>query len=163
MNIQDEIKELKAKLEELEKQVEKKEKYKDIKSRFIPEYSDDYYYISAYGVILADTCKDMNADDYRISIGNCFRTEEEAKKHKRILINTQKLKDLAERLNNGEEIDWNNGCIKHSICLTEDGLDYALNTGIQTQGVIYCLDENFLCKAIEEIGEEELIELIKGE
>lgn len=98
---------------------------------------------------------------YKISIGNCFRTQEEAEKHKRILINTQKLKDLAERLNNGQDIDWGNSCqLKYFIKL-DKGLCLDGKWVGRHQGTIYCLDKKFLDKAIEEIGRENLIELIE--
>lgn len=162
--MQQEINELRTRVEGLERQLKKKEKYKDTKSRFIPEDSDDYYYISAYGIILADACRDTDVDDYRISIGNCFKTEEEAEKQKRVLINTQKLKDLADALNGSVKINWKDRHQeKYSIILNAEQLSTGINYFCRLQGAVYCLDKNFLAKAIEEIGEKELIELIKGE
>ena len=75
-----------------------------------------------------------------------------------------KLKNLAERLNNGENIDWND--------IDEDKYyiyyDYAneelrkeCNNVWMKQGTIYCLDENFLEIAIKEIGEENLLKLFE--
>lgn len=159
MGIQDEIKELRNKLDELEKQV----KEKKITGRYIPERSQTYYCVNSFGIIIKETNTQVNMDKYKISIGNCFRTEEEAEKHKRILINTQKLKDLAERLNNGQDIDWGNSCqLKYFIKLS-NGLCLDGKWVVRHQGTIYCLNKSFLTKAIEEIGEEALIELIKGE
>ena len=160
MSVEQEIKELRNKLDELEKQV----KEKKITGRYVPAHKENYFSVTSNGAITQEQYYQGNIkDNYRISTGNCFATKEEAEKHKTILINTQKLKDLAERLNNGKEINWNNDCSKYYIYLEKGKLHCNWIIRIQIQGIVYCLDESFLDKAIEEIGEESLIELIKGE
>lgn len=161
MNIEQEIKELKNKLAELERQV----KEKKITRRYIPKYLENYFYVNSQGFIISELNNQYNVDKYRISIGNGFKTEAEAEKHNRILVNTQKLKDLAEKLNDGVEIDWENDTqLKYYIRLdlSKGRLFIGSTHFYKSQCSAYSLNMNFLTKAIEEIGEENLIELIKG-
>lgn len=77
----------------------------------------------------------------------------------------QQLRDIALRLNNGQEIDWKDNK-QGKYCITLDfnkmnTLTY-FNTSIKCVGEVYCLSEDFLDVAIQEIGEEKLIELIKS-
>lgn len=75
-----------------------------------------------------------------------------------------KLKNIAERLNAGRKIEWENNkqtkyCIFYDF--TNDGLccwGYGHSKGM---GQIHCLDENFLEVAKQEIGEEKLIKYFK--
>lgn len=160
MNIQEEIKELRNRLDKLERQVNQD----GIISRYTPKPLEEYYYVNSLGVIIREINNQHNVDDYRISIGNCFKTQEEAEKHKRVLINTQRLKDLADELNGTIKIDWRDEYpAKYYIMLNERGLSIGEAFFCRLQGTVYCVDKNFLAKAIEEIGKEELIELIKGE
>ena len=45
--------------------------------------------------------------DYRYATGNYFETEAEALRYKQNRLTYQQLKDIAFRLNKGQEIDWN--------------------------------------------------------
>ena len=70
-----------------------------------------------------------------------------------------KLKNIAERLNKGQKIDWeDDNQSKHCIYYGYD--DKKINCFARhyrkDQGEIYCLDENFKDEAIKEIGEEDL-------
>lgn len=158
--IQDEIKELKAKLAKLEKQAEQKK----IKGRHNPGYKQEYFYVSNDGYIIEDINNQFYMDDYRMQIGNCFESREEAEKHKRILVLNQKLKDLAAELNNGQEIDWNNsGQAKYYLKYGENQVYGDTEYTEKSQGTIYCLDYKFISTAKEKIGEDNLKELILGE
>ena len=71
-----------------------------------------------------------------------------------------KLKNIAERLNAGRKIDWENtNQIKYYIYYDYEikVLDYCIPGHCQNQGTIYCLDKNFLEVAKQEIGKENLI------
>lgn len=159
MNIEQELKELRNKLDELEKHVKEKETI----NRYMPKKGDLYYYVDSSGIIVYIPYYGLVHDKYRVSVGNCFRTEEEAEKHKRILINTQKLKDLAVRLNAGQDVYWeDNSQTKWFLFLSSsEKVDWSLRERVILQGAICCLDERFLEKATEEIGRENLIELIE--
>ena len=93
-----------------------------------------------------------------IKIGFVFDSEEALNNYiKYLTIHTQ-LKNLANRLNNGKKIDWNN-IMKVKFYL---GFNYEQNKIIYDSmeefkdNSIYCLDENFCNEALKEIGEEDL-------
>lgn len=70
------------------------------------------------------------------------------------------LKNIAERLNNGRKIDWNDEeQNKYNIYYNYGNkrLDYNFCSTHRYQGIIYCLDKNFLDVVKKEIGEENLI------
>ena len=96
--------ELKKKYKELGKEIEKLEKNK----RCRVENECDYFLVNDHGQIKLDTeCYD-EVDDYRYKTRNYFKTEEEAQAYLDNLNTYYELMDLAEKLNNGEKIDWNN-------------------------------------------------------
>ena len=108
----------------------------------------DPYYLRHKVIELGKAFKDLDAKN---------RAEEKRK----IYI---QLKNLAERLNNGEKIDWNN-IEKDKYYIYYDYANKELrkeyNNAWSNQGTIYCLDENFLDIAIKEIGEENLLKLFE--
>lgn len=97
-------------------------------------------------------------------LGNYFQTKEEAKKtFEKIKIYTQ-LKDLALRLNNGEEIDWENGNQIKYFIYYENRYKKIFTTAAcwsKDLGQIYCLDKNFLDVAKQKIGEANLKKLFE--
>ena len=75
-----------------------------------------------------------------------------------------KLKNIAERLNNGEKIDWDNKYqnkyyIYYNFEYKKLYCYYEFTK--KTQGCIYCFSDKFLDEAIEEIGKENLIKYFK--
>lgn len=76
-----------------------------------------------------------------------------------------KLKNIAERLNAGRKIDWENALpykyfiyyIQSKENQSEEKILLGYDFKFKRQGAIYCLDENFLEVAKQEIGEENLI------
>lgn len=157
MSIQDEIKELKIKLADLEKQAEQEKTI----GRYIPKHKQEYFYINPDGYIIEDINNQFFMDDYRMSTGNCFETREDAEKRRRILINTQRLKDLAEELNNGEVVDWNDSeQAKYYLKFGENQVYGGVEYNEKLQGTIFCLDNSIVTRAKEKIGEENLRELI---
>ena len=75
-----------------------------------------------------------------------------------------KLKNIAERLNNGRKIDWKNVEQKKFFIYyncDDEILDYDFRLTFKFQGTIYCLDENFLEVTKLEIGEKKLIKYFK--
>lgn len=88
-----EIEELQKKVDELQKELnELKEQEKETESGGVwrPKLGERYFYISPNGEILYDTNDDTPTDIMRFSIGNVFRTKEEAE------FAVEKLKALAE-------------------------------------------------------------------
>ena len=153
--------ELKKKYEELGKEIKRLENGERWRSNGL----DRYYFITTTGEIeQCNECYDM-VDNYRYKTRNYFKTREEAQKHLDNLNTYYELMDLAEELNNGEEIDWNNiNQNKYFIFFSSYSkkISYSITGGHKCFGQIYCLDEKFLEKAIEKIGEERLEKLFKN-
>lgn len=124
----------------------------------------DYYVLNVDGKVCRQTDTGIEHHADRYNIGNYFKTKEEAEKYKQNLIITQKLKDIALRLNDGVEIDWNieETQFKYYIELYSDDLEQSYTQDYKQAGVVYCLSDKFLETAIKEIDEKELREYIKG-
>lgn len=132
------------------------------------EYRENYYYITSGGGIYEEIEDNCEADDDYFEIGNYYFTEEEAKEELEKMKIRAKLKRLAERLNfektGKKEItakEWKNDDITKVVIAYDFGDDVFKNDSNWTykRDDIYCLDKNFLLKAIEEIGEDELKKL----
>ena len=97
-----------------------------------------------------------------ISLGSLYATAEARDRAKFKMETEIQLKNIAERLNNGRKIDFEDGCEnKYYIYYDyENGINFC-NTCYPSQGTIHCLDENFLNVAKKEIGEEQLIKYFK--
>lgn len=159
------LEELKNKYEELGKEIERLEKEKSCK-RWRAEQRQSYYFVDEDGDINSVYDQDDITDRYNFKTRNYFKTEEEAQRHLDKINTYYELMDLAEELNNGEKIDWNNtnqakysisfdvliGILKQVNCRYYKGL-----------GEIHCLNEKFLDIAIDRIGEERLESLFKEE
>ena len=157
------LQELEKKYEELGKEIEKLKNEKKGK-RWKPDKNDDYYVIR-HGRIMFDCNKIQKVTDWDYSQGNCFKTRHEAEEHLENLKTKAELRALAEELNGDEVIDWNDGeQWKYCIFYTSRGnyIDRDEMCTCQNQGATYCLDPDFLDKAIERIGEERLIKMIKS-
>ena len=119
--------------------------------------------IEADGEVREYTWYDDGCDEKCYTIGNCFKTREEAEKaEEKAKIYTQ-LKRLAEEINT-EPVDWNNGGqLKFRISYDwDDGVLFQENNhSIQNQCAIYCTNRDYLEIAIERIGEENLLKLFK--
>lgn len=153
------------KLRKIIKEYDEKNEYKER-----VEEGEIYYYITSGGGIGINGDDYYEADDNYFEIGNYYFTKEEAEKELEKMKIRTKLKRLAERLNFEEtgkkEItleEWENKAIEKyyiTYCFSDDSLTTNLHIRVKTVN-IYCLDKNFLLKAIEEIGKEELKMLFK--
>lgn len=99
-----------------------------------------------------------------INLGLLYATKETRDKAVFRLKIENQLKNIAERLNNGEKIDWSN-CDQKKYCIYYN-FEYKqsrfyFNFTQKTQGCIYCLSDKFLDEAKKEIGEEKLIKYFK--
>ena len=116
-----ELNELKNKLAELETTTSKaieelkvalEKKKNEIKAAKIekvrkPEYKETYYFIDSEGKVIMSEWTNHEYDKSRYSLGNCFKTRQEAEKARDKLILIVDLKRFAEENNEGE-IYWNN-------------------------------------------------------
>lgn len=103
--------------------------------------------------------------DYSLKYGLVYATEEARDRALFKLEIETKLKNLAERLNNGKKINWEDKR-QPKFNINYDFIDYKkmycnVNRHYKSQGTIYCLDENFLEVAKKEIGEDNLIKYFK--
>ena len=155
----DEIKKTKEYLANLENMLKECES-----DRWKPEDGDIYYYISeACTVIKSRTWAHCIVDEHYHCF-NCFRTEEEAQAEAEKILVRRMLEDIARRLNKGKEFDWGdeNQCKWYIVYNTTFGFETYSVSENTTQGVVYCLDKNFLNTAIKEIGEGRLIKYLRG-
>lgn len=135
--------------------------------RYKPQKGEIYYYVASNGLISKDWCNDeLSTDIKRYDFYNCFQTREQAEVEAEKILVRRMLEDIARRLNKGEEIYWDNGEQPKYILLldTSDGeITFDTVRRFKNQGAIYCLDENFIDVAIQEIGEERLKKYLRGE
>lgn len=155
------LQELEQKYEELGREIEKLKNEKKGK-RWKPACGEEYYFIGLFGSVCNFSWNNGHEDNYLYSQGNCFKTRHEAEEHLENLKTKAELRALAEELNGDEVIDWNDGeqwkyCIFYTSRIASDE-----RCTCQSQGAIYCLDPDFLDKAIKRIGEERLIKMIKS-
>lgn len=134
---------------------------------FPPNDGEKYYFVNDEGKIISSTNTYHHIDEHRIDFYNCFRSEGEAEQEKDKILVRRMLENIADRLNSGKKIDWMNiDQYKYNIAYlySDDGHLYChLNCDAKQEGTVYCLSEDFLDVAKEEIGEEHLIKYIKGE
>lgn len=149
-------------LYDLKKQIKTENKTPEPSGLWKPKEGEKFCFINYVGHIECEVYLAESPQNFYISIGNCFKTREEAEKHLEHLKVETQLKNIAARLNKGREIDWSNTDDKYclSICANEEIITATQKYG-KTQGTIYCLDENFKDVAIAEIGEERLREYLK--
>jgi hypothetical protein len=132
-----------------------------------PKGGEYYYYLGDCGYIYEAIASFSESDirKYRIRHGNCFKTREEAEQYRENLNIKAELKALADELNGGEVIVWTNSKQKKYYIFynhTANILETCADIVCQNQSSIYCLDKNFLNEAINQIGEQRLIDLIKS-
>ena len=152
------LEELSTQLNELEeKKITKSGKrWRGVNNRF-------YWYIESDCEVYGEYETDDDYDNARYETCNYFRTKEEAEKTvEKIKIYTR-LKDLALRLNEGREVDWNDSAPAKWHIYYDHNNDLTTTEGHSYQdiGQIYCLDKNFLEIAKQEIGEDNLKKLFE--
>lgn len=162
--LQEIIKDLKSKLDETSKKL----KNFGILDRWRPQGGDTYYYIDSNVELNSGYCYQDDSDntflDTKIKNFNCFKTEEEVKKRIQKYLIESKIESIANRLNNGREIDWtNNDQNKYYLFLdSKERLFLDFDALVKRQGIIYCLDDSFLDVVKREINMTELLEYMKG-
>lgn len=144
----------------IEKEIRKLKEGKRWRAR----YNEKYYFFHSDGAIDASCERGYRIDTDRYNLGNYFQARGEVEKAVEKIEIYTKLKDLALRLNKGEEIDWEDyRQYKYYIYYDYDSnrLACACTLSLRDIGQIYCLDEKFLEKAKKEIGEESLKKLFE--
>lgn len=132
--------------------------------RWKPKINKEYYYVSQTGEIVQDRNDNVGIDVKRYEYYNCFQTREEAEKESEKILVRRMLEDIARRLNKGGNLDWSNNsqCKYYLYLWLGEELEQHIASVRLIQGVVYCLDKNFLDIVIQEIGEERLMRYLKG-
>lgn len=159
------LEELKKKYEELGEEIEKLEKQKSNK-RWRATNDIRYFILDSWGRIISVTDVLGPSDEFRYKTRNYFKTHEEAQRYLDNINTYYELMDLAEELNNGEKVNWNDMIqSKYYIYynFNTDKLQQTSMSYIKNVGQIYSLNENFLDIALKRIGKERLEKLFKEE
>ena len=155
------IQDLQNQLQEAQEKLENLDKYE----RFKPKEGETYCYVDSNSCISFTTFDSSCVSDYnKYKSYNCFETQEEAQKEANKILIRRKLEDIAKRLNGDKEIDWDN-YIQNKFYIDfnkKQGLSVSKVLSWKSQGTVYCVYENFLDIAKEEIGEQELKDYIMG-
>ena len=163
----DNLEEIKKQISELQSKVDKLENQgKEKNKRWRAKVNDTYFFVDDSGDVV--TCHEYNeyGDNYRYKTRNYFATYEEAEEYKEVMNTYYDLMDLAEELNKGSKIDWNDeDQCKYSFYYKYDcdSFETLFAHSYKNSGQIYCLDEDFLKKAIKKIGEDKLKKLFTYE
>lgn len=160
--ILEEINKTKEHLVNMEKMLQECE-YK----RWKPKEDENYYFVDSDLKVINDNWANIEGQRDIYNVYNCFQTKEQANSEfEKILIRRQ-LEDIARRLNKGKKIDWDNfDQYKYFIsfnCATQLIERGFYNLKNKVQGVVYCLSDDFVSVAIQEIGEEQLMRYLRGE
>lgn len=148
MDVQDEIKALKQRIAELEKQAKEEQGF--------PQDGDDYWYIDDEGGVFSTYYDNHYIDRYHQSIGNIFQTEEQAEFVVEKLKVESELRKFSRPFKYGDwnfEILWNN----HENNIELDWSGYVVR-----QSVIYFESGEIAEKAIESVGKERIKKYIFG-
>ena len=156
----DEINKTKEHLANMKKMLEECEY-----ERWKPKDGEEYFYVDDVGCI--QNALFVSFDWYHKGLYqtyDCFKTEEEAKQEAEKILVRRQLEDIARRLNKGREVDWSNEEQYKWYFAYSTTFGFATYSVYEntTQGVVYCLDKNFLNTAIKEIGEGRLIKYLRG-
>lgn len=155
------IKEIDNKIKELQEEIENLKNEKDTLKRWRAKEDRIYYYVASF--IGYDSENNTIYNNFRYNTGNYFKTENEAREYREKLIIYQKLKDLALELNQGKQINFDDTTQEKYIIILDDMRNLNIISSVYQQsiGQIYCLDKNFLEKAKERIGEDNLEKLFE--
>lgn len=134
--------------------------------RWKPKNDDIFYYIDTFCRVKKRNWADMPTYRTHYNKGNCFKTYEEAEAEAEKILVRRMLEDIAESLNKGEKIDWEDtkqGKYYIYLDAKPDSFFYGKSVWNKYQGVVYCLDQSFLDVATQKIGEERLKKYLRGE
>lgn len=156
--ILNEIEKTKEYLANMEKMLEECEY-----GRWKPKDGETWYYLDTYLEVIEDYCL-TKTDSLFCKRYNCFQTREQAEAEAEKILVRRMLEDIARRLNKGVRLNWDkNEQSKYYIELYGNNIITNFFYAHKAQGTVYCLDENFIDVAIQEIGEERLKKYLRGE
>lgn len=146
MNLQEELKALKERIAELEERVKDEQEF--------PQDGDKYWYIGDEGDILNESWDGLDFEEYRLEIGNVFRTKEQAE------FAVEKLKVEAELRKFSRP--FKRDSLNFLMCFdTEEDKLYSETRRFMNQGSLY-FDWGQVARAMDEVGEERIKKYLFG-
>ena len=148
MNLQDEIKELKQRIAELEEQAKGEQEF--------PQDGDAYWYINPLGFAFHDEWSGFITEGHKIEIGNVFKTKEQAD------FAVEKLKVEAELRKYSKLFEY--GKFNYYLFLDIDGNSFRTDftSYCPPQGAIYFESEEKAQQAVYTVGEERIKKYLFG-
>ena len=153
MNLQEEILKIKNEMiDEFDKRVEALK----VDEQEFPQDGDGYWYIDDYGYILNEKWDGIDFEEFRLEIGNVFKTKEQAE------FAVEKLKVEAElrKYSTPFKEDENNCFIQ--INSSHNNIVIDNDECYQTQGTIYYETRKEALLAIDTVGEDRIKKYIFG-
>lgn len=132
-----------------------------------PKVGEEYWYVyDCEGPIVEAIWDNRDIDNNRYYLNNCFKTEKGAEQHLENLKTEVELRQLAEKLNGNEEIDWEDIFQEKNYLVydfDEDDINDDYTCSYLQAHQIYCLNKKFKDKAIKKIGKEKLKKYLREE
>lgn len=131
--------------------------------RWKPKYSDEYWFVDSRGCVSIDGWSNSGIDNYKYYTNNCFPTEKAAEQKLRVIQTEIELRKYAEEHNEGI-IDWKDGEQYRWRLYYSFYTDYISCNGYSseyTPNQIYFTSEEIARAAVNEIGEERVIEYLR--
>ena len=148
MNLQEELKALKDRIAELEEQVKEEQEF--------PQDGDGYWYIDDYGYILNEKWDGLDFEEFRLEIGNVFKTKEQAE------FAAEKLKVEAELRKYSTPFKEDDDNCFIQINSSHNNIVVDSEEGYQTQGTIYFESKEEVQQAIASVGRNRIKKYIFG-
>ena len=148
MGVQDEIKELKQRISELEEQVKQEKEF--------PQYGKNYWYVDDDAEVTDSEWDGGDWDQVRMSVGNVFKTKEQAE------FAVEKLKVEAELRKFSRPFEY--GKFNHYLFLDIDGDSFRTDftSYCPPQGAIYFESEEKAQEAVSTVGKERIKKYLFG-
>lgn len=148
MDLQEEVKALKQRIAELERQAKEEKEF--------PKNGDDYWYVNDSATVAEMKWDGCDYEEERLSIGNVFRTEEQAK----FVAEKIKVEAILRSYSRPFEKDTNNYFIE--LCSFDDSLTIDADADFQPQGTFYFDSEEIALQAIDKAGDWRIKRFIFG-
>lgn len=148
MNLQEELKALKERIAEVEKQIEEEQAF--------PNMGDEYWYINEGGEVLRDEWGDFGYEKSMLTIGNVYQTENEAE----FAVEKSKVEAILRSYSRPFNKYASNYYIE--LCSYDDSLSVDADADFQPQGTFYFENEEIALEAIDAAGEWHIKRFIFG-
>lgn len=147
MNTQEEIKQLKERITELEEQVKKEQEF--------PKDGDEYWYLGSSGEVMNTMCGDYDFEIDRLEFGNIFKTKKQAEiAGEKIKVETE-LRKLSRPFAWGEE-NW------YLTMESDKDISIVYDNYVLHQGTVYFESEAKSYQVIKSVGEERIKKYLFG-